>query len=146
MAFVMIYAGDATQKGKKQLIGLLRENNTLPWALIVLTLSFIIHYSNYKAAIMPYGSSLTAGARHLSKVPKQMWPGHTEWSNLSLIKLLIKLSHAKTVKGVNQQCLCSIKSASLEYQCANETEGTCFKFGSSRLRNTTVFTVVTEAM
>lgn len=72
MAFVMIYAGDATQKGKKQLIGLLRENNTLPWALIVLTLSFIIHYSNYKAAIMSYGFSLTAGARHLSKVPKQM--------------------------------------------------------------------------
>lgn len=67
MAFVIIYAGDATQKGKKLLIGLLRENNTVPWALIVLTLSFIIHYSNYKAAFMPYGSSLPAGARHLSR-------------------------------------------------------------------------------
>lgn len=67
MAFVMIYAEDATQKGKKQLIGLLRENNTQPWALIVLSLSFIIHYSNYKAAFMPYGYSLTAGATHLSR-------------------------------------------------------------------------------
>lgn len=131
----MIHAGDATQKGKKQLIGLLRENNTLPWALIVLTLSFIIHYSNYKAAFMSYGSMLTTGARHLSRAPKQLWPGHTEWSNLCLIKLLIKLSHAKTVKGVNQQCLCSTQSAFLECPCANETEGKCFEFGSSRLRN-----------
>lgn len=97
----------------------------------------VIYHPLFKlqSSILPYGSVLTAGARHLSRAPKQLWPGHTEWSNLCLIKLLIKLSHAKTVTGVNQQCLCSIQSAFPECPCANETEGKCIEFGSSRLRN-----------
>lgn len=54
----MIYAGDGIhrEKKKKSLLDCQKKkkkkNNILPWALMVLLLSFIIHYLNYRGALM----------------------------------------------------------------------------------------------